>query len=258
MIYVPTAVEKRIRSNIPKFKKILKTGLDKDMKEANTVTICMDMLSDMMGWDKFTEITREYEIGGTYCDIGIKIDDKPYFLIEVKAIGIKLKESHMRQAINYALRKDTDWVILTNGIDWRLYKIIGVKPVKTELVFSINFLEINPKDKKVIEQIFSISKESLTKSILSQVLEETQVTNRFVIAGLIQSEPIMHTIKREIKKLSKSVKIEDNLLLETVREGVLKMDVIEGENADNATKLIKQRMRKFNREKEKKTNNNSG
>ncbi len=255
MIYIPAKVEQRIKSNITRYKRILKTAKDKDIKEANTVTYVVDMLEKIMGWDKFSEITREYETQGQYCDIGIKIDEKPYILIEVKAIGIKLNERHLKQAVSYALTSDTDWVVLTNGIDWMLYKVLNVKPTKIEQVFSLNFLEINSKDHKAIEQIFSLCKESLTKSILSQVLEETQVTNRFVIASLIQAEPVLNVIKREIKKMSKSVKVEDNMLLETLRNGVLKIDVIEGENSDNASKLIKQRMRKFNKEKEKKLNN---
>jgi hypothetical protein len=35
-------------------------------------------------------------------DLAVKIDDEIRFIIEVKAIGIDLKDAHVKQAIDYA------------------------------------------------------------------------------------------------------------------------------------------------------------
>jgi hypothetical protein len=50
----------------------------------------------------------ECAIRGTYCDLGIKIDGKFLFLIEVKAIGLELKEAQIKQAVDYAANRGTD------------------------------------------------------------------------------------------------------------------------------------------------------
>lgn len=243
-VHVPKKVGERIKSNLSKYKRILKTAKDKDIKEANTVPIIRDMLADMMGWDKFSDITKEYEIKRGFCDLGIKINDKAHILVEVKAIGVSLGEKHLRQLRTYANDQGADWIILTNGAEWEVYKVLFRKPITTEMVFTLNFLEINARNKKAVEQIYSISKEGSKKGVLNQMHEESQVTNCFVIAGLIMSEPVIKVLKREIKKLNKSVKVDDAFLLNMLKEDVLKGVVVEDEKAKSAQSFIKKRMRR--------------
>jgi len=45
------------------------------------------MLAEIFGYDKYSEVTRELAIRGTYCDLATRIDGKFQMLIEVKAIG---------------------------------------------------------------------------------------------------------------------------------------------------------------------------
>lgn len=42
------------------------------MIKSDTVTIVTDMLEEVFGFDKYSEITREYAIQGTFCDLSIK------------------------------------------------------------------------------------------------------------------------------------------------------------------------------------------
>jgi hypothetical protein len=251
MVNIPKKVDQRIKSNLTKYKRILKRAKAKDVNESDTVTIVIDILNDIMGYDKYSEITSEYVIKGTYCDLAIEIEDNLIFLVEVKRVGFKLKELHMRQAIDYATQKGIEYVILTNGINWKIYKVLFQKPIKTDLIFSLNLFEVSSKDKKVVEQIFSISKEGLVKAALEEIHEERRVINRYTIASIIMSEPILTTIKREIRKISKGrgVKIEDSFLLELIKNDILKFDVVEGEKPSAAAALIKKRMRKISKKR---------
>lgn len=195
-----------------------------------------------MGYDKYSEITTEYAIRGTYCDLGIKINDKARLIIEAKAIGLTLKDAHLKQVVDYAANSGIDWVILSNSAEWEIYKVLFKKPIAFEQIFTLNFLDFNLKDKKAIEQVFSISREGIVKSALEEFREEKQATNRYTIAALIMSEPILAVLKREIKKIGKA-KIDDAFLLDTLRDGVLKRDVIDGEHAKRASSLIKKRIK---------------
>ena len=56
-------------------------------------------------------------------DLAIKVDGKLALLIEVKAIGLELKDGHVKQAVDYAANQGCDWVVLTNGMIWRVYKL---------------------------------------------------------------------------------------------------------------------------------------
>jgi len=44
--------------------------------------IVTDMLAEIYGYDKYSEVTRELAIRGTYCDLATRIDGKFQMLIE--------------------------------------------------------------------------------------------------------------------------------------------------------------------------------
>ena len=72
------------------------------------------MLADVFGFDKYSEITSEYVIRSTYVDLAIKLDGKTQMLIEVKAIGLDLKDTYVKQAVDYAANQGIEWVVSTN------------------------------------------------------------------------------------------------------------------------------------------------
>lgn len=57
MTAIPKKVEERIKKEIKKYKRILKRAKDRDVNEFDTVTIITDALSDICGYDKYSEIT---------------------------------------------------------------------------------------------------------------------------------------------------------------------------------------------------------
>ncbi len=110
MANIPAVAAKRLSASVPKFRKILSRAKERDVNESDTVTIITDMLEEVFGFDKYSDITREFGIQGTYCDLAIKSGKKIQYLIEVKAIGLDLRESHLRQAVNYASHEGIKWV----------------------------------------------------------------------------------------------------------------------------------------------------
>jgi hypothetical protein len=107
------------------------------------------MLQDIFGYDKYTDITSEYAIRGTYCDLAIPDDHKKIrFLIEAKAVSVTLNDSHIKQALDYGANAGVNWVLLTNAEIWMLYKIKFGQPIDKELVSEFNLLNINPKTDK--------------------------------------------------------------------------------------------------------------
>src|SRR5262245_41150840 len=110
MAPVPARVADRIRSALKKYQPILAAAKQRDVNESDTVVIVTDVLQEVFGYDKYAEITSEHAIRCTYCDLAIKIDSKLSLLIEVKAIGLDLKDNHIKQAVDYAANQGCDWV----------------------------------------------------------------------------------------------------------------------------------------------------
>ena len=98
-----------------RFQPIIQAAKARDAWESDTVTIITDYLTEIFGYDKYSEVTSEHEIRGTFVDLAIKVNDTLLFLIEAKAIGLILNDKHLKQAVDYAANKGVDWVVPTNG-----------------------------------------------------------------------------------------------------------------------------------------------
>ena len=144
MAALPKKVHERLVAGIKQFQPILASARARDVNEADTVTIVKDMLAHVFGYDKYSELTSEFAIRGTYCDLATKIDGALATLIEVKAIGLELKDSHVKQAVDYAANQGVEWVMLTNGVYWRVYHVIFGKPIDHELIVDADFTVVKP------------------------------------------------------------------------------------------------------------------
>jgi hypothetical protein len=99
---IPKRVCDRLVRGMTKFQQVLQIAKDRDVNEADTVSIIKDVLAEVFGYDKYLDVTSEFAVRGTFCDLAIKIENKVEFLIEAKAIGLELKEGHLRQATSFA------------------------------------------------------------------------------------------------------------------------------------------------------------
>ncbi len=238
MAKLPKKITERFQKSIPRFQKVLQIAKDRDVNESDTVAILNDILGEIFGYDKYIEVTSEFAIRGTYCDLAIKIGEKVEFLIEAKAIGIELKEQHVKQAIDYGANHGVQWVILTNGIEWRVYRIRFEKPINYDLVCSFYFTELNHKDENTQEKLFLLCKEGLTKNAREDYFDKVQSVNRYVIGNLILSEPVVSVVRRELRKLADGLKVDAVEVERIIRTEVLKREIIEGDDAEAASKRV--------------------
>jgi hypothetical protein len=235
---VPKKVAERLVAGIKRYQPILAGAKARDVGEADTVTIIKDMLAEVFGYDKYSEVTSEFAIRGTYCDLAIKADGVLQTLIEVKAIGLELKEAHVKQAVDYAANQGVDWVLLTNGMCWRVYHIVFAKPIEQELVVSIDFAALSPRSEADIETLHLWCKEGWQKSVLNEYHNQRQALSRFFVGAMLLTEPVLDVIRRELRRVSPDVKIESEQIKVVLTGEVIKREVLEGDKAEEARKKI--------------------
>jgi hypothetical protein len=235
---VPNKIAARIATGLRRFQPILAAARSRDVNESDTVVIVTDVLQDIFGYDKYADITSEYMIRGTYVDLAIKLDGELKLLIEVKAIGLELKDSFVKQAIDYAANQGVEWVALTNGVTWRAYKVTFAKPIESELVVEFNLCELNPKNPDHLELVLLLAKESWQKARLGEYHTQKQALSRFSVAAMILSDPVMEVVRREVRRMSPGVKIELADIDRVLRSEVFKREVLEGEKAEAARKHV--------------------
>ena len=238
MATMPKKVTERIIAGIKRFQPILTAAKARDVGETDTVTIIKDMLADVFGYDKYSELTSEFAIRGTYCDLAIRLDNHVMTLIEVKAIGIELKESHVKQAVDYAANQGVDWVLLTNGVRWCVYRVQFTRPINQELIVDIDFQTLDPKSESDVETLFLWCKEGWVRSALGDFHTQKQALSRFFLSATLLSDPVLEVVRRELRRVSPDVKITVEQIRAVLTDEVLKRDVIEGEKAEEAKKKI--------------------
>jgi predicted type IV restriction endonuclease len=236
---VPTKVSVRLASGIKKFQPILAVQQSRDVNEADTSVLVTEILCELFGYDKFTEITSEHEVHNAYCDKAVRVDGQIMLLVEVKAIGSELKDAQVRQATDYASKEGVDWVVLTNGARWRVYKMLFGKPVEFELVYEFNFAELNPRSDQDLERLSLLSRESWHKNKLDEFQTKMQVLGKFSLAAVVLSEPVLKLVRRTLHRVSPGIKVNISQIAAALQSEVLKREVLEGEKADAARKMLR-------------------
>ena len=165
---VPSKIQTRLIDGLKKFQPIIEAAKIRDANESDTVVMLTGILSDILGFDKYTDITTEHAIRGTFCDLALKINGNISIIIEAKAVGIELKDPHVKQAVDYGANKGIEWVILTNGVTWRIYKILFTKPIQHIPVLQFEFLQIRSKSTDDLELLYLITKEGIHKNSLEE------------------------------------------------------------------------------------------
>lgn len=249
MIRIPKKVIDRFTKSVPRFQKIMVSAESRDVSESDTVTIITDMLSDVFGFDKYDEVTSEQAIRGTFCDLAVKVEGKVEFLIECKAIGIDLKENHLRQAVGYGVNHGIEWVVLSNGKLWEIYRIRFEQPVNYDLVCAFNFLEINPRKKDDQDRLFLLCKEGMDKAAIELFHKHVKSVNKHAIAAIVQSESVINIIRRELRRLTPGLKVTKEEIEKILQDQVLKRDVLEGTAAKRAIRRHKSKAVKPKKER---------
>lgn len=239
MASIPKKVSERISDGLKRFQPIIQAAKARDAGESDTVTIITDCLTEIFGYDKYSEVTSEHSIRGTFVDLAVKVSDTLLFLIEAKAIGLTLNDKHLKQAVDYAANKGVDWVVLTNGQIWKVYKVSFTKPIDQELITEIDLLSINSKKAEEAEKLFILCKEGWQRSAIQDLYGQSQMLSRYTLGAALLSEPVLETIRRELRKAFPGAGlVEIDVISNNLVSEVIRREVLEGDKAAQASKKL--------------------
>ena len=235
---IPKKVCDRLSAAMKQMKPIIADQRTKDVSEADTVKLVINLLEEVFGYDKYAEVTSEHAIRGSYCDLAIKINDKLKQLIEVKAIGISLEDRHVKQVVDYAANAGIEWVVLTNGIVWRLYYVVFKKPIDKQLIAEIDLTAIDCKNDAQQSLLFLFTKEGFTRDAQVEMRDLKDATSRYLLAALIlKNDSVLDAIRRELRRVVK-VNVDEAQIAAVLSAQVIKRDALEGPEAEEAEKRI--------------------
>ncbi|QDU35779.1 hypothetical protein Mal4_00610 [Maioricimonas rarisocia] len=251
MLKIPKRTLDRIREGIKKYQKVMQTLQERDVSEADTVTVVKDILADVFGYDKYLELTGEQQIRGTFCDLAVKIDNKIKYLIEVKAAGVDLNETHLRQVVNYGAQEGIEWIVLTNGTCWHLYRIKFAQPIEHEEVAAFSFDEIDLRKEDDQRKTFLLSREAIVDDAMAAYHSQSQLFNRYTISQVLLLDPVVSVVRREFRRLFPDIRVDKDEIATVLTEEILKREVVESEKAKDAATKVKRTANRVARQAEK-------
>jgi predicted type IV restriction endonuclease len=194
-----TEARDRLKAAVRRFSKPLADLAARDANEGDTRLLVTDFLCDALGFDKYADLTTEYQVKGEFADYGVRIDRELIAFIEVKRIATKLATKHLRQVEMYAVNEGVEWVILTNGAVWQVYHLTGGLPVAIDLALAVDLLADESPSRKV-NQLFYLTRESLKRRQIDELWKAKRATSPQSLAQVLISEPVAEEIRKELRR----------------------------------------------------------
>ena len=199
------SAKSRISSGLKKLVKPTLMLRDKDAAEADTRPLVTDILVDLLGFDKYENLTAEFAVKGDWADYGIRIEKQLEAFVEVKRISQKLSSTHLRQVESYALKEGVQWAILTNAQVWQTYYVTPIKGQQSEvtLVFEVDLLDETIKPSQKTDLLFLISREGIAKGRLEDYRSAQNAVSPKTLKPILLSDDVLATVRKEIKRKTK-------------------------------------------------------
>jgi predicted type IV restriction endonuclease len=170
-------------------------------------------LVDVLGFDKYENLTAEFNVKGDWADYGIRIDKQLFAFVEVKRITQRLSITHLRQVESYSLKEGVQWAILTNAQVWQVYHVQPVKGQQSEvtLIFEVDVLDDTKRPGYKSDLLFLISREAMSKGLLEEFRSAQNAISPKTLRPILLSDEVIAAIRKEVRKKTKHLVNEKDL-----------------------------------------------
>ncbi len=161
---------------------------------------------------------------GEFADYGIRLEQQVVAFIEVKRCTTALTQRHLRQVEMYAVNEGVEWLILTNGSVWQVYRQIPGLPVTIDLVIEVNLLDDSVTPSKKVDGLFYLTRESFKRRQIEDVWKATAATAPDKLAEVMLSEAVLAEARKELRRRTSQL-IDAADLGRMIRESVLRPEL---------------------------------
>ena len=191
-------LEKRLREYR---KKYLTNKQNLELDESATRLMVNYFLTDVLSYVELDDIKTEYNIRGEYADYVIQLARKKHFIIEVKSIQLDLNERHLRQSTSYAANEGIDWILLFNGKQIQLYRVLFGKPISVHPVLDLDLSDLSSM-KVASEHLIYLCKPAVVKNELETYWKRFDALSPYSLAKNIYSLEVIGAVRRKLRQTS--------------------------------------------------------
>ena len=209
MAKIPHKIQERIKAALRRFKPLLKAARERDAGRADTATLALDLLSELFGYDRYSEITSELDNKESVFDFSIQTEGQPRMLVRVSPIGMAPDDRYLLATAQYAQMNEVDWIIMTNGIAWQVHHVedVGANAPETPVVLAFDLLQMQPGREAHLGTIHLLTREGHEKAGLSHFKLRLEMTNRHYLGAMVLSDAVVASVRRELQKLNPDLRV---------------------------------------------------
>lgn len=251
MYKVPAKYKRAISQELKRFVPLIHNlqARGKSSSEDDARILLNDVLSYVLGYDKYNELKTELREKNNRYDYVVKLSEGPNarkkdrydFVIEAKAAHITLSDNHVNQTLSYCLTHGMDFFILTNAACWRLYHVKHSKKNPTAiLIHEVDFGKNNSVD-SLAEEFYLFSKASYLAGDWKYVVSVSKATKIEDITAILLSDKIIKSVAKQLEIVN-GVKVHSDIIKEVIENQIIKSSV------DSVNKKL---LKKINEKKNK-------
>jgi len=243
--------KKEFKKRVKELRPLISESREKELNEAETRRRLEKVLTELLGYDAFSDLSGELMVRGTgtdHLDYAVKLNGQLRIIIEVKPACTTLGEKHLRQVISYGMNAGVEWCLLTNSVDWKLYHIEFTKPIKPTLVLDFNIL--NDCIDELYVKMAHLTKRSILKNSLEKLWQKTEGLSPMQLFKATFTSSTINSVRKNIRK--------ETEILVTPEEVVSAFRKMLNENAlkilnDMSFSYLERKPRKIRAKKEEQT-----
>ena len=228
MAKITIKVQERLRASLRRFKPLLKAAKEREASRADTATLALDLLSELFGFDRYSEVTSELDNREAVYDFAILSGDSVAMLVRVSPISTAPDDRYLIATAQHALLRGIEWIVLTNSIGWQVHHVEDTSKTKPEtpIVLAFDLSHMQPGRDAHLETLFLLTREGHRSAGLDHFRLRLEVTNRHYLGAMMLSDPVVAAVRRELRKLNPDLQITPLEVRENLANGVLRPDVI--------------------------------
>lgn len=177
------------------------------ISEQDTKRILITPTIEALGWDilDIDEVRNEYRHNSADnpVDYALFLNRSPVLFVEAKPLGHALDDRKwIVQTINYANAAGVDWCVLTNGADWRIYKVHAQVEADQKLFTAVKIDAPETLD-DAVRVLSLLSRENMRARAIDELWQAWHVDRQVQVAieQALQDDAFATLIRKRVPQL---------------------------------------------------------
>ena len=179
------------------------------LTESDTIRVLILPVLEALGWDlqDVEEVRSEYRHASADnpVDYALFLHGSPALFVEAKALGVSLDDRKpLLQTLNYANAAGVDWCVLTNGAEWRIYKVHAPVAAEEKLFLTVRLGETGADPATLIATLSLLSRDRMRARAIDALWSEWRVDREVeqILDTITQDEAFARLIAKRAPTLT--------------------------------------------------------